>query len=858
MKKIIAYAFIMPLPCVAASDIYFDPSMISDINSSVVDLTYFTSGKSQLPGTYRVDIYVNNQRAGTQTVKFNSVDLNQVHSTSGNLNNSGLQACLSREELASIGVSLASLTNVPEGNDCIDISAHFPGGSTEFNFQNMRLDISVPQAALQKVPRGWIPPEQWDEGVNAALLSWQFSGNDNRGRYSNSRSQFLNLTSGINIGAWRLRDNSTWTRYENRYSSEHQWRHLNTYIQRAIIPWRSELSLGDSTTGSEIFDPLSFRGIQLSTDDSMYPDSMRGFAPVIKGTAGTNATVSIRQNGNVIYRTSVAPGAFVIDDLNPLSTGGDLEVSVIGSDGSVQTFTVPYSSVPVLVREGRSRYGMTVGRYRNVSSSYDDPFFAQGTVLWGLPNDITLYGGTQLAEKYRAVAIGAGINMGLWGAVSADVTHANSTLSDGSRHDGQSIRFLYGRSLVSTGTSFRLAGYRFSTEGFYSLNETALKRMSGWTDDSELVDAAGRPVKDNWVNYYNLYSNKRERLQASISQKLGTLGTLYLTGNRQTYWDDSAASSSLQAGFSSSIGKVSYNFAYGYSRYAGQPAADKTAFLSFSIPLGDLRSGNSQGRNQQTIHATYSANRDSDGHVTHQAGVNGTALEGGNLSWNVSQGYGRRDREVGDAGITYQGTYGNASLGYGYSRNYRQVRYAMSGSAVLHEDGLTVGQPLGHTNVLISAPGAVSVPVENGTGVRTDWRGYTIMPYASMYRENRIALDISKLDDHTDIDNAVSRIVPTRGALVRADFKTSTGIRALVTVLHNGKPLPFGTTVTTNDGASSGIVGESGEVYLAGLASQGELTARWGRGSNQHCSLKYSLDEININGPLVRFNGVCI
>jgi outer membrane usher protein len=61
------------------------------------------------------------------------------------------------------------------------------------------------------------------------------------------------------------------------------------------------------------------------------------------------------------------------------------------------------------------------------------------------------------------------------------------------------------------------------------------------------------------------------------------------------------------------------------------------------------------------------------------------------------------------------------------------------------------------------------------------------------------------------------------GPLVRADFKTSTGIRALVTVLHNGKPLLFGTTVTTSDGASSGIVGESGEVYLAGLASQGEL-----------------------------------
>jgi outer membrane usher protein len=161
------------------------------------------------------------------------------------------------------------------------------------------------------------------------------------------------------------------------------------------------------------------------------------------------------------------------------------------------------------------------------------------------------------------------------------------------------------------------------------------------------------------------------------------------------------------------------------------PRQIKRLFFLFRSLLG-IFVAEIAGRNQQTIHATYSANRDSDGHVTHQAGVNGTALEGGNLSWNVSQGYGRRDREVGDAGITYQGTYGNASLGYGYSRNYRQVRYAMSGSAVLHEDGLTLGQPLGHTNVLISAPGAVSVPVENGTGVRTDWRGYTIMPYASM------------------------------------------------------------------------------------------------------------------------------
>nr|VXZ92454.1 Outer membrane usher protein fimD precursor [Klebsiella pneumoniae] len=31
--------------------------------------------------------------------------------------------------------------------------------------------------------------------------------------------------------------------------------------------------------------------------------------------------------------------------------------------------------------------------------------------------------------------------------------------------------------------------------------------------------------------------------------------------------------------------------------------------------------------------------------------------------------------------------------------------------------------------------------VENQTGVRTDWRGYAVLPYATEYRENRIALD---------------------------------------------------------------------------------------------------------------------
>ena len=839
-----------------SAELYFDPSMIS---GDVADLSRFSREGTQVPGIYDVDIYINGRNISTRAIRFAPADTSQIPERSATHDATGLIACFTAADITELGINPATIPDLSgmPAEQCISLSDHIAQAYTKFDFQRMRLDISVPQAAMSNLPRDWIPPERWDHGINAALLSWQFNGSENRGKYGNSRSQFLNLTSGLNIGAWRLRDNSTWRNNESNDRRQQQWQHLRTYVQRSIIPWRSELTLGDSSTDSDIFDAFSFRGLQLATDDNMYPDSMRGFAPVIKGAAASTSEVSIRQNGNVIYRTFVAPGAFVIRDLNSLPSGGDLQVSIAGADGTVQTFTVPYSSVPVLQREDRYRYAMTLGRYRNASHSYDDPQFFQSTLMWGLPNNITAYGGTQLAENYHAVALGAGMNMGAWGAISTDITHADSTLANGSQHEGQSVRFLYSRSLISSGTSFRLAGYRFSTEGFYTLSETALKRMSGWIDDTGTVDAAGRPVEKNWANYYNLYGNKRGRVQATVSQRLGSLGTLYLTGNRQSYWNDSGSALSVQAGISSSFSNVSYSLTYGYSRYSDQPKADKTLYLSLSVPLEPLLSGKTSERNARSTHATFSSTRDRDGNLSHRSGINGTALEDGNLSWNVSQGYSRQDRESGDAGLAYQGPYGNASVGYGYSRHYRQARYGLSGSAVLHGDGLTFGQPLGTTNVLVAAPGAASVPVENSTGIRTDWRGYAIVPYASMYRENQTALDVRKLDDQSDIDSAVSHNVPTRGALVRADFKVRSGIRAMVTLTKNNKPLPFGTVVMSADGNSSGLVGEDGVVYLSGLLPQGELKAQWGQQSDRQCSVRYALTETDHKGSLIRFHSVC-
>ena len=87
--------------------------------------------------------------------------------------------------------------------------------------------------------------------------------------------------------------------------------------------------------------------------------------------------------------------------------------------------------------------------------------------------------------------------------------------------------------------------------------------------------------------------------------------------------------------------------------------------------------------------------------------------------------------------MDYKGAFADARVGYNYSDSgsQQQLNYALSGSLVAHSRGITLGQSLGETNVLIAAPGAENTRVANSTGLKTDWRGYTVVSYATSYRK---------------------------------------------------------------------------------------------------------------------------
>lgn len=179
---------------------------------------------------------------------------------------------------------------------------------------------------------------------------------------------------------------------------------ISTYLQRDIRPLQGQLTLGETSSPADVFDSVPFKGAQLASDDAMLPDSVRNFAPVIRGVAGSDAQVTVRQNGNIIYQTYVPPGAFEITDLNPSSQSGDLQVTLRESDGSERSFTQAYSSLAVMQREGQLKYAVTAGTLDQNNSR--TPRFAQGTLIYGLPYNTTAYGGVLAAEKYRAVTGG--------------------------------------------------------------------------------------------------------------------------------------------------------------------------------------------------------------------------------------------------------------------------------------------------------------------------------------------------------------------------------------------------------------------------------------------------------------------
>jgi len=172
---------------------------------------------------------------------------------------------------------------------------------------------------------------------------------------------------------------------------------------------------------------------------------------------------------------------------------------------------------------------------------------------------------------------------------------------------------------------------------------------------------------------------------------------------------------------------------------------------------------------------------------------------------------------------------------------------------------VTFSQPLGETNVLVKAPGAKGVGIQNQSGAKTDWRGYTAVSNLMPYRKNDVALMTDTLPDDVELELTNKTVIPTRGAVVRADYVANVGMRVLMTLNHSsGKPIPFGAIATVQgQSKNSFIVGDKGQVYLTGLNQSGTLLVKWGNDITEQCRVNYSLPEQDKSLNVLAIYQVC-
>ncbi len=833
------------IPSFTHAESYYDPGLLmhgSGIDVSQIDLNDFSKSNALSPGTYEVTVNINMIPAGDFNIAFEKQK------------NDHVTPVFTINELNKFGINTNSLPKLRDLNDdaiISDLPDYITDATVVFDAQTLTVNLSIPQIAMVPNFVGYVPPELRDDGVTALVMDYIFNYSNNKQLAKNHQksgstdSIFTNLNAGINFGPWRLRTSYLYNyNKDSNSSSVSDSEFSNTYVYRTINTIKSTLKAGEISTEGNIFDSIPMKGISLKSNSRLDPSSVQGFAPLVEGIANSNATVTVRQNGSVVYQTFVAPGRFIIRDIPASGLAGDMEVTVEEENGKQTIFTQAYSSLPMMERQGSYNYELATGRYNGgITTNSAEKTFALGSFSVGLPHNMTTYGGLLAASGYTSFVGGIGLSLGVLGALSTDVTHSDAKFSD-KNLKGQSYRIRYSKSLLSTGTSFDLTALRYTTENFYSFTD---------------YNNAGHDIKDGLAPWTG--SRQRYSFQTSISQSFDNYGSLSLRAAKNTYWNGLSSNTTAGMTYNNNYKGVSYSLSYIVDRVKSNNNTwpeNRVVSFDVSVPLSLF----SNSELAQSMSARYGISYDNHGDTRHQAGLTGSALNN-NFSYGMYQNYNTSDDSYGGSlNGTYSANNSTISAGYSYSDSNRAMNASMSGGLIAHSDGITLSPNVGDTMAIITADGAKDAALM--TGSKFDRFGNAVVTQLASNTANQISVNVNTLPDDITFKDTSMMVYPTDGAVIKRNFKTKIGYQVIINMSTSGKTPPFGAIASfvsddNDDDVNTGIVGSNNQLYMSGLPNSGSINIKWGNQTGQ-CSINYSeLESIQVtaDSPVRTINAEC-
>ena len=788
---------------------------------SSIDISRFNKGNPVTPGAYLLDVVTNGIAQGRQSLQFEDVQ-----------GKKSAQLCLDRTVVGLLGVDLDSvdrarrerpadwegLDEIPDQPRCGDLADYVQGATAAVDLASQRLVVSVPQLYAKRTRDGAIDRRLWDPGINAGILSYRVNSHQRRSPEGDtSHDLYADFDGGINAGAWQLRHrgNQTW-----RDGGRNAYAGIQTVLRRDVPALGARLSMGEFGSPSDLFDSVPLRGVSLATDDRMLPGDASNYVPRIRGMAVSNAKVSVYQRGQLIHETSVSPGPFELDDINPASRGGDLLVEVTEASGNITRFIVPYSTTARMLPKGVSRWSISAGQLQS-SRLADAPLVIQAAWQHGLSDRFTGYAGVVGLSGYRAAQAGLAVNTRV-GGFSVDVTHARTALPGHRARAGSNWRARYSKALADYGTTLNVSGYRYATSGYAGLQDAVLlqEQIQSGKDPSQRA----RP---------------RQRIDLSINQTLpGRWGQFYLSAAAQRYDDARTSAREWSAGYSNTLGPATISLSaqrtWITDAQQGRTFADNRLYAMASMPLGrTARSGRNRGQVSLAVnHAEQSG-------TSHDLTYTGNSTQDDRWSYAATVSRNAQGRVNHAASGTYTSDAVRMSARYS-GGNATAVSASVGGTAVVHAGGVNFTSRTGETFAIIHAPGAEGAGLRGrDRTVRLNRNGYGVTSAMTPYRLNTLELDAEGTSTDVEIKNTVSTVAPYDGAVVRLEYATEIGrLLTLHATGTDGQPLPFGADVLDADGTSVGVIAQAGTLVARGVEDGQWLQVRWGNGEAGQCALR--------------------
>lgn len=703
------------------------------------DIAEFFSTSRFLPGVYRVALEVNAAQRYQEDARFGQEG----------------ELCLDARLAETLRLQLTS----PLG-DCERIESRWPQAQVRVFPGTFRVEITLPEEAFDPDK---LRSEQ--RGGYAVLLNYDLYGNRMQGRYGNQQTWQTMLEPSLNISNWVVRNRSS-------YSSSEFGSQLEVYetsATRDFPHWGALVQVGEFSAGGSLSGGLPITGLQLSSE--RFQLSRATLAVPLQGSVSSQATVEVKQRGQVMYRTLLPAGPFTMDSLGLAVAGVETEVIVTDAEGFQQRFTVTPGLGDEQDRQGS--YQLALGRYRTYGGQQDSaspPTLLMGEKRFSSSTTRQMGIGGMTSTKYQRLAGQANLGDGLGNWLSSSAVYSRGR-PQGVQLDMQGQMALSQSFSLSLTSQYRTLGFRETDE---SLRQPA-RRAEG-SSGSRLHYTGGLALSWNTLAW----------------------GALAYSLSHERYYHNSTPGWMQVLAYGKRLGSATLSLSV-QSSSRERPAV----YAGVSLPLGggsvnsrlqlrsnnQMRLGNSWqgGIGEGPLYGYLDIGRDSGGEYQ----------TSGNLSGNTA--------------------YTRLSLGASRSSQGSSSQSLVSSGSmgVANNTWVTSPQRAGDTLVVVSVPGQSGAKVTGAGGGITDFAGNVLLPSATPYMPLKAQIDTLSLPLNLRLDSTALELELARGSVATRQFRV-TEVRQLLLTLRDaqGDILPTGASVHDEKGQLLGTLIGDGNLML--------------------------------------------